>query len=299
MSNLTLEPLNKKVGFDEFVSFLTESPKNNILNSIIKGDCFVEIKNLPSEFYDLIIIDPPYNINKKYNKFEFKKKGDNDYYQYLLPVIKESKRVLKDGGTIYVCCDWTTSPIVNNLLSDYFTLKNRITWKRDKGRGSNSNWKNNLEDIYFATKGNSYYFNPVKIRKKVIAPYKDGNGKNKDWFVGDNGEKYRLTACGNLIDNVTIPFWSMKENTEHPTQKPEKLIAKLILASTREGDNVLDLFSGSGTTSVVCKKLKRNYTAIEKDSKYFKIIKSRLSKECETIQGYNKENYFYERNACI
>ena len=115
-----------------------------------------------------------------------------------------------------------------------------------------------MEDIWFATNSNNYRFNldAVKIRKKVIAPYRI-DGKPKDWAKTENGN-YRDTCPSNFWDDITISFWSMAENTAHPTQKSEKLIAKIMLASSSKGDVVFDPFLGSGTTSVVAK----NSTAI-------------------------------------
>ena len=141
----------------------------------------------------------------------------------------------------------------------------------------------------------AFNLNKVMIKKDVLAPYRDGNGNAKDWFL-ENGKKYRLTAPSNVWTDITIPYWSMKENTEHPTQKPEKLIAKLILASSNENDLVLDPFLGSGTTSVVAKKLKRNYIGIEIDAGYASICEKRLENINETIQGYNGK-YFLARGT--
>src|SRR5207244_1385233 len=99
---------------------------------------------------------------------------------------------------------------------------------------------------------NNYVFNvdKVKLKRRVLAPYTDASGNPKDWERSDRGD-YRLTHPSNLWTDLTVPFWSMPENTDHPTQKPEKLVAKLILASSNAGDFVLDPFLGSGTTSVV------------------------------------------------
>ena len=106
----------------------------------------------------------------------------------------------------------------------------------------------------------------VKIRRKVIAPYKK-DGSPKDWEETENG-RFRNTYPSNFWDDISIPYWSMPENTAHPTQKPEKLIAKLILASSNKGDVILDPFLGSGTTSVVAKKLGRRYIGIERNPLY-------------------------------
>ena len=130
----------------------------------------------------------------------------------------------------------------------------------------------------------------MKLKRPVLAPYKDENGVAKDWQEDeeDDGKKYRLTAPSNLWTDISIPFWSMAENTPHPTQKPEKLIAKLILASSNEGDVVFDPFLGSGTTSVTAKKLGRHFVGIEREKEYVAIAEKRLemAEENPTIQGY-------------
>ena len=133
------------------------------------------------------------------------------------------------------------------------------------------------------------------MRKKVIAPYKE-NGKPKDWQETEQGN-FRDTHPSNFWDDITIPYWSMPENTEHPTQKPEKLMAKLILASSNQGDCILDPFAGSGTSCVVAKKLNRAYIGIEIDEYYACISQKRLNNiSTNTIQGYT-DGVFWERNT--
>ena len=145
-----------------------------------------------------------------------------------------------------------------------------------------------MEDIFFATVSDNYTFNldAVKQKKKVLAPYKE-NGVPKDWVESEDG-KFRYTCPSNFWDDIAVPYWSMPENTEHPTQKPEKLIAKLILASSNEGDVVFDPFLGSGTTSVTAKKLGRHFVGIEREKEYVAIAEKRLemADEDKTIQGY-------------
>jgi site-specific DNA-methyltransferase (adenine-specific) len=137
------------------------------------------------------------------------------------------------------------------------------------------------------------------MKRKVIAPYRDEGGKPKDWEEGLDGN-YRLTFPSNLWTDITIPFWSMPENTDHPTQKPEKLVAKIILASSKENDFIFDPFLGSGTTSVVAKKLGRKYCGIEIDKTYCLLTEKRLSMadEDKTIQGYS-DGVFWERNTLL
>ena len=193
-------------------------------------------------------------------------------------MVKTIIKILKPDASIYICGNWETSSILQKVCDKYFDLLNRITVAREKGRGSKKSWKNNSEDIWYcAVDKKDYYFNAeaVKIRKKVIAPYKE-NGKPKDWFEsGDDNFRYTYASNiwideypTNLWKDITIPFWSMPENTPHPTQKPEKLLAKIILASSKENDVVFDPFAGVGTTGVVAKKLNRKFVMIEKDLEY-------------------------------
>jgi site-specific DNA-methyltransferase (adenine-specific) len=122
-------------------------------------------------------------------------------------------------------------------------------------------------------------------------------GAPKDWEQTAAGN-FRLTHPSNLWSDITVPFWSMPENTDHPTQKPEKLLAKLILASTKPGDFVFDPFLGSGTTSVVAKKLGRRYSGIEIDENYAMLAEKRLwrAQQESGIQGY-AHGVFWERNT--
>ena len=275
-----------------------EASLENIRNKTIKGDTFDVIKYLPNQFVDLLIVDPPYNISKNYNGNNFKKMSNDEYIKYTEEWISGIMHTLKKTASIYVCCDWKSSPIVGQVLDKYFMVQNRITWQREKGRGALNNWKNSMEDIWFATVSKEYTFNvdAVKIRRKVIAPYKV-DGKPKDWEETESGN-FRNTYPSNFWDDITIPFWSMPENTEHPTQKPEKLIAKLMLASSSVGDVILDPFVGSGTTSVVAKKLDRGYVGIEMDNKYCALTERRLevAENDKSIQGYDN-GVFWERNA--
>ena len=135
------------------------------------------------------------------------------------------------------------------------------------------------------------------MQRKVLAPYRDGAGSPKDWQETD-GQKIRYTAPSNIWTDITVPFWSMPENTEHPTQKPEKLIAKLILASSNTGDMVFDPFVGSGTTAVVAKKLGRRFLGIERERKYVALTLKRLdmAEDNPSIQGY-ENGVFKNRNS--
>ena len=271
-----------------------------IIDKTICGDMTEICKNLPIKSIDLIIADPPYNLTKDFNGSVFSKMSTTNYEEYTRQWLSCIKPLLKDNGSIYVCCDGETSVSIGNVLSEFFHIRNRITWQREKGRGSKRNWKNGMEDIWFATNSRDYTFNldAVKIRKRVIAPYRT-DGQPKDWVQTETGN-YRDTCPSNFWDDITIPFWSMAENTAHPTQKSEKLIAKIILASSNKGDLILDPFLGSGTTSVVAKKLGRHYVGIEQTPLYCVWAEQRLemADRDKSIQGY-ENGIFYERNMKV
>lgn len=268
-------------------------------DSLINGDLLSVIDYIPNQCANLIIIDPPYNLNKTFNTSQFSAMSNEKYEDYLRSWFYKVCRKLKPNGSLYMCGDWKCSSAQQHIIEEELTILNRITWQREKGRGAKSNWKNAMEDIWFAVKDSkNYYFNvdAVKMKRRVIAPYKE-NGIPKDWEDTIDG-KYRITYPSNFWDDISIPFWSMPENTDHPTQKPEKLIAKLILASSKQGDVVFDPFAGSGTTCVVSKKLGRKYIGIEIDKDYclWAAKRLKLAISDKGIQGYNG-GYFWERNT--
>ena len=268
------------------------------LDKTICGDTFKVLKLLPEKSFDLLFADPPYNLNKKFGENSFQQTSSEDYEAWLDPWLKMAAALLKPTASVYLCGDWRSAAALQRAGSRYFKLRNRITWEREKGRGAKENWKNCAEDIWFFTMSDKFTFNleSVRLRRQVIAPYRE-NGQPKDWEEGGDG-KFRLTHPSNLWTDLSVPFWSMPENTDHPTQKPEKLLAKIILASTNEGDAVLDPFLGSGTTSVVAKKLNRHFTGIEKDPKYCCLTEKRLALAdgSPAIQGYT-DGVFWERNT--
>lgn len=277
----------------------TDFSAEKILGRTILGDALRVLPELPSEMADLIVVDPPYNLDKDFNGNRFRSMSDADYEDYLDSWMGELSRILSKSGTIYVCGDWKSSFAIQRSLLKNFTVLNRITWGREKGRGASANWKNSMEDVWFAVKDPKNYFfdvDAVRLRRRVIAPYKL-NGQPKDWSESEEG-KFRDTSPSNFWDDISVPFWSMPENTDHPTQKPEKLVAKLVLASSKRGDVVFDPFLGSGTTSVVAKKLGRRFAGIEREPEYACLCEKRLelAESDPSIQGFS-DGVFWERNS--
>ena len=292
-SLLTLGDLSAKLG-EASSAFLPQ-----ILDKTINADLLEALPLLPDGFADLIIIDPPYNLTKNFAGKVFNARNQKAYDEYLATWFPLVCKKLKSSGSLYICGDWKCTSSLQRAVENELTILNRITWQREKGRGASSNWKNSMEDIWFAVKNpDDYYFDveAVKMKRKVIAPYKE-NGKPKDWEESGEGN-FRLTHPGNFWDDISIPFWSMPENTDHPTQKPEKLYAKLILASSKPGDVVFDPFLGSGTASVVAKKLGRHFVGVELSEEYCLFAQKRLlrAETDKEIQGY-KDGVFWERNS--
>ena len=272
---------------------------SDVVDRVVNQDVFETLRYLPTSFADLLFIDPPYNLNKSFNSTTFAKRSDKEYAEWFDSWFNQVLKVLKPDGTVYICADWRTSAAIFPVVEKYLQIRNRITWEREKGRGAKSNWKNASEDILFCTSSDRYTFNTdtVKLKRRVLAPYTLANGQPKDWDREDGGN-FRLTHPSNLWTDITVPFWSMPENTDHPAQKPEKLLAKLILASTNPDDTVFDPFLGSGTSAVVAKKLGRKFLGIEIDKDYCCIALKRLelARRNNSIQGYS-EGVFWERNA--
>lgn len=268
-------------------------------DSIINADLFDCLDYIPNGYFNLIIIDPPYNLDKDFHGKKFSSMKSDAYEDYLRSWFYKVCDKLAPNGTLYVCGDWKCTSSMQRVIEERLAVINRITWQREKGRGAKSNWKNAMEDIWFAVKNpKDYYFDidSVMMKRKVIAPYKV-NGNPKDWEETDEGN-FKITYPSNFWDDISIPFWSMPENTDHPTQKPEKLYAKLVLASTKLGDKIFAPFLGSGTTAVVAQKLGRSYCGVEINREYCYWAVKRLMNAIDnnTIQGY-EDGVFWERNS--
>jgi site-specific DNA-methyltransferase (adenine-specific) len=270
-----------------------------VIGRVICQDFNDVCRFLPPAFADLVILDPPYNLTKNFNGHVFRAKDAEAYSAWFCEVLTALKPLLRPTATLYACSDWQTSTLIFPVLDRHLHVRNRITWEREKGRGAKANWKNNTEDIWFCTVSGNYHFDveAVKMKRRVIAPYRSDNGEPKDWEESENGN-YRLTHPSNIWSDITVPFWSMPENTDHPAQKPEKLFAKLILASSRPQDVVFDPFLGSGTSAVVAKKLDRRYYGVERDQDYccWALKRLMLADADPSIQGYSA-GVFWERNS--
>lgn len=300
--NRTLTVADEEIpSLERLIFSLDELKEGYCDNRIFNADLLDCLDFIPDEYFDLIIIDPPYNLDKDFHGKRFSAMASDAYEDYLRSWFYKLCDKLKKNGSLYICSDWKCTASMQRVIEERLTVVNRITWQREKGRGAKANWKNSMEDIWFAVKNpKDYYFDvdAVMVKRRVLAPYKM-DGKPKDWEETESG-KFRLTYPSNFWDDISVPFWSMAENTDHPTQKPEKLYAKLILASSRPGDKILDPFLGSGTAAVVAQKLGRKYCGIEINRKYCLWSAKRLVKAQtdNTIQGY-ANGVFWERNSWV
>jgi site-specific DNA-methyltransferase (adenine-specific) len=296
---ITLSPEDKALYGKDLIRISKPVQMDALNNRIVNQDIFNVLGLLPRNFVDLLILDPPYNLNKTFSSTTFRKKSIAEYSHWFEGLLVKILPKLKKTASVYVCSEWCSSTAVHLVLDKLLKVRNRITWEREKGRGAKRNWKNASEDIWFATISDDYVFNveDLMLKRRVLAPYTDEKGSPKDWHNTTEGQ-FRLTHPSNLWNDITVPFWSMPENTDHPTQKPEKLLAKLILASTKQGDLVFDPFMGTGSSIVTAKKLGRKFLGVEIEKKYCLLAAKRLSlaEHDTTIQGY-RDGVFWERNT--
>jgi len=248
----------------------------NLLNTIHNADTFEILEQIPNDSVDLVVVDSPYGI--KYGAWDcFESEGH--FLHFSEKWISECFRILKPTGTMWSFMGYEHIIEFVPILREYGNvhLENWVVWARQKGRGSSKRLKSIREDIFHITKSDNFTWNNLKVLREVICPYMK-DGKPRGWFLDENGKRVRWTGLGNVW-TYTSPFWkSVNDKQIHPAQKPEMMIERLILLSSNEGDVILDPFSGSGVTAVVCEKLKRKYICIEKDEKYYNASVERLEK---------------------
>jgi site-specific DNA-methyltransferase (adenine-specific) len=228
---------------------------------LIHGDAIQSLKRLESKSIDLIFADPPYNLSGKgyltckNGKVAICNKGEWDQieniHEFNKDWIEACIRVLKDNGTIWISGTLHNHPSIGVILKKLnLWVINDIIWFKPNAAPliQRNRFAPSTELIWVASKSKKYYFNYEMARRL------------------NNGKQMR-----NLWE-----LSAERHKTSHPTEKPEKLLERIILIGTEEGDVVLDPFMGSGTTGVVAKQLKRSFIGIEIDDKYFKIAKNRI-----------------------
>jgi len=245
------------------------------------GDSIEWLKSLDTASVDLVFADPPYNIKKaEWDTFE----SQQEYVAWSLLWIEQAARVLKPSGTLYVC---GFSEILADLrlpASRFFRGCRWIVWHYKNKANMGDGWGRSHESLLHFRKGREFTFNTDHVRipygehtlKYPSHPQAEtsqyGNGTNKDhvWHPHPLGAKPK--------DVLEIPTTcnGMHEKTPHPTQKPEELLRKIILASSKEGDLVIDPFLGSGTAAVVAEQLKRRWKGCDLSPEYCQWAANRI-----------------------
>ncbi len=251
------------------------------MNSEIKilcGDAIKKMQELKSKSVDLIIADPPYNLGKDYGNGSDTKNFE-EYIQFTKKWTKEATRIVKQTGTIYVFMGFRFISYLYKILEKENSLNfvNWICWHYTQGMGKKKGFSPRHDDILIFTNSNKYTFNLDSIR----VPQKYYRSRNN--MRGANpGDVWGFSHIHYCQDN----------RQDHPTQKPEGLIERMVLASSNEGDLVVDPFSGSGTTIRVCQQLNRNCIGIELNEDYVEMTKKRLS---EKFTGFDSIDPRMER----
>ena len=251
------------------------------INNIYNLDVCEFLEKIPDDYIDLAVIDPPYNLNKgDWDTF----KSNNDFLDFTYKYIKKCIPKIKTGGSLYIFnTAFNSAFILKYLLELNMNYQNWIIWfKKDGFSACKNKYVNNQETILYFTKGKTATFNYDDIREpyssadRIKAAQKKGIIKNgKRWFPNSKGKlcsdvwEYTSVRLLNKVNGKTV-------KQEHPTPKPELMIERIIKASSNKNDVILDLFSGTGTTAVVAKKLGRNYIGCEINKEYCKFINRRL-----------------------
>ena len=247
------------------------------LNSIITGDCLDELKKIPDSSIDLIFADPPYNmqlenslyrpnntkvdgVSDEWDKFD----SFSDYDIFSSAWLKECRRILKNTGTIWVIGSYHNIFRIGNIMLNLgFWILNDVTWHKRNPMPNflGKRFTNATETLLWCSKKKElkkYTFN-----HKLMKRYNNDKQMTSVWKIGlCTGEERLRNSDGKKA---------------HSTQKPEELLKRVILSSTKQGDIVLDPFFGTGTTGAVAKKLKRNFIGIEKDPEYAALAEKRIA----------------------
>lgn len=264
----------------------------NANGSLYQGDSFEWLKTVESETVDLIFADPPYNINKTdWDKFESQEK----YIEWSMRWIEQAARILKKTGTLYICGFSEILADLKHPSMKFFKSCKWLVWYYKNKANLGNDWGRSHESVLHLRKSKEQTFNVDDVRipygkhtlkypehpQAETSQYGNG-GKRKDvWTPHPFGAKPK--------DVIEVPTTcnGMDESTPHPTQKPEELIRKFILASSNENDLILDPFSGSGTTLVVGEQLNRKWLGCEINPEYNEWAIQRL----ENVQRKTKHQW--------
>ena len=239
-------------------------------NVIYQGDALKILKtHVESESVDLIFVDPPYNIGKTFSKFEDRWPSDIEYAKWAYKWIDECIRVLKPNGSMYLMTSTQAMPYFDLYIRDKLEILSRIVWSYDSSGVQAKKYFGSLyEPILFCVKNSkNYCFNS----ENILVEAKTGAKRNLIDYRGRIPKPYNTKKIpGNVWEFPRVRY-RMDEYEKHPSQKPEALLERIILASSNEGDLILDPFSGTFTTAAVAKRLRRKTISIESQEEYVKI----------------------------
>lgn len=262
------------------------------LNTVYLADNLDFLRELDSKFIDLIYIDPPFFSGTDYKEFSDIWNSIEDYLEFMYLRIKEIHRVLKDSGSFYCHCDanavFDLKPQCDKIFGKEF-FKREIVWNVGSVSGFKSQvkgWVRQHDTILYYTKSDIFTFN------KQYTPYKEEYIKKMFRYRDEKGRLYRKRRGGkqyldekpgNPLGDVWNDIYSFQTTTRskeyfgYPTQKPEKLLERIILASSNKGDLVTDFFCGTGTTLAVAHKLNRRWIGVDNNPKAIELSKKRLN----------------------
>jgi len=276
------------------------------------GDCLDQLRKLPDACVDLIYIDPPFNSNRNYEvfwgetkekrAFEDRHESTRAYIDYMRPRCVELARVLKKTGSFYYHCDWHASHYIKVMLDQILGAQaflNEIIWCYNVGGKSKRHWARKHDTIFFYAKGESWFFDGAAVGIKRETGTKSFGGKlgtdaegrrYQDKLVKATGKYYRY-----YLDEPKIPedWWvginsiqsQSAERLGYPTQKPQALLERIIKASSRPNDIVLDAFCGCGTALVAAQNLNRQWIGIDISPTACRVMAKRLKDVCKLREG--------------
>lgn len=251
-------------------------------HKIIHGDVLSALKEMQDESIDLIFADPPYNIGKDFDGLK-EQWAEEDFLKWCYEWIEDCHRVLKSTGTFYLMNSTENMPFLEIFCRKIFSIKSRIVWSYDSsGVQAKSFFGSMYEPILMLTKHpKNYTFN----HKEIMVEAKTGAKRQLIDYRKNPPQPYNTKKVpGNVWEYPRVRF-KMDEYENHPTQKPEALLERIVKASSNKGDIVLDPFSGSFTTGSVARKLNRKFIGLEINEDYIKIgirrlgLPSKYSKE--------------------
>ncbi|MFW9872990.1 MAG: DNA-methyltransferase [Candidatus Thorarchaeota archaeon] len=273
------------------------------LNNFYCMDNLELMKELPDLFIDLIYIDIPFFSQKDYEDFNDKWENIEDFLKYIEIRLKEIYRILKLTGSFYLHCDPKSSHYLKIILDDIFgynNFRNEIIWSYRRWTAIAKQFQNEHDIILFYTKSDNYTFNPLYDEyNDNKAHYKHKDDKGIFRWQHKKGNKYKVYLNEKGVRMGDVWFISYlnsmsNERTGYSTQKPESLLERIILASSKKEDLIVDLFCGSGTTCIVAKKLERNFIGCDINPKAIEICNNRLnsSEMKKIIKSKNQKEMF-------